>query len=445
MKDDIYTYPLTIKVRVDNGWDAVEATQAGKDVATRFVLHGDGKFLLVQAVPDAGEVVLAKATPTVCLAPVIQTPGGRHRGRVAISVASPTTDAAIRYTLDGTDPGPGSQLYGGPVVIEKDATVEFRAACFREGIMPSPVVGATYEVWLDRVPPKLVTADAVAGTSSVALGFSERLDKASAENAARYSIEGLRVGKAQLLGDERTVVLDIGVVPEGQALVVAVQGVTDLSGNAVAQDAPLAVTPAARATDEGLVAHWRFGESANALYVLDGCGASGPGLVNGTPQRADTDKGPAFVFDGKTTITTPNSTYGLTKNNACTVAVWVRFDGALKGQVVAKGKYAVPFAVSGYPNRQAIQAYARMGKDVKKNLPGKIERGTWYHVAIAAGDDTLIMYLDGKAVFEEKFEVRVRCPNEPTFMGKGLSGAVADLRVYNCALSPDEIATLAGK
>ena len=40
-------------------------------------------------------------------------------------------------------------------------------------------------------------------------------------------------------------------------------------------------------------------------------------------------------------------------------------------------------------------------------------------------------------------EIKVKTPNEPMFMGKGLTGAVADLRIYNRALSADEIAKLA--
>ena len=79
------------------------------------------------------------------------------------------------------------------------------------------------------------------------------------------------------------------------------------------------------------------------------------------------------------------------------------------------------------------------------NLPGKIERGAWYHVALTAGGGKVAMYENGEAVVTESLEVKVRCPRAPMFMGKGFTGRVADLRVYDRALTPDEIAKLAGE
>ena len=445
MKDEVYTYPLTVKVRVDGSWDAVKATQAGKEVVAQFVLHDEDKFLLVKARPDGGEVVLLKTAPTVCLPPAVLTPGGRHRDRVEVRVASPTSGAAIRYTMDGTAPGPGSPLYEKPVVIARDAAVEFKAACFREGLEASPAVSTTYEVWLDRVPPRLLAADAVAGTGIVALTFSEQLAGAPAEKPAHYRLGGVTIEKAELLADGRTVVLRTSPVPGGKSLPMTVTGAADLSGNAVAQEKPLSVRPSNRSMDEGLLAHWRFAESVNASYALDSCGALPPGLAAGTPQRAATEKGASFVFDGKTTIQMPAGNYGLDKANAFTVSLWARFDGALKGQLVQKGKYSVPFGIHGYVHRQAFQIYARAGKDFRTILPGKIERGAWYHVALTVGEGKLAMYKNGEPVVTEDLEVRVRCPREPMFLGRGFTGKIADLRLYGRALSPDEVARLAGR
>ncbi len=60
MKDDIFDFPLTVKVRLPDGWMAVSATQGGKSVAARTVDHEGARFALVDAVPDRGEVVLTR-------------------------------------------------------------------------------------------------------------------------------------------------------------------------------------------------------------------------------------------------------------------------------------------------------------------------------------------------------------------------------------------------
>jgi len=55
--------------------------------------------------------------------------------------------AAIRYTLDGTPPGPGSPRYEKPILLEKPGLCEIRfAAEGADGRVSSRVFGALYEV-----------------------------------------------------------------------------------------------------------------------------------------------------------------------------------------------------------------------------------------------------------------------------------------------------------
>jgi len=61
MADEWFDYPLTAKVRIDNGWNGVEAVQAGESTAVALVAHGGNAYALVQAVPDRGEVALRAA------------------------------------------------------------------------------------------------------------------------------------------------------------------------------------------------------------------------------------------------------------------------------------------------------------------------------------------------------------------------------------------------
>ena len=61
MDDTLFDFPLTVKVRLTDDWEAVSATQAGAPVEVSMSEHDGGHFALVQAVPDKGEVVVTNA------------------------------------------------------------------------------------------------------------------------------------------------------------------------------------------------------------------------------------------------------------------------------------------------------------------------------------------------------------------------------------------------
>gem|GEM_PF-1311771 len=56
---------------------------------------------------------------------------------VTVAMTTSTVDAAIRYTLDGSDPTPSSQLYNGPITLTDTTTIKARA--FREGVTEVPI------------------------------------------------------------------------------------------------------------------------------------------------------------------------------------------------------------------------------------------------------------------------------------------------------------------
>ena len=62
--DKLFDYPLTVKVRVKDTWQTVAATQGDKAVEAKVIEHDGGKFALVQAIPDRGEVVLKPSGAT---------------------------------------------------------------------------------------------------------------------------------------------------------------------------------------------------------------------------------------------------------------------------------------------------------------------------------------------------------------------------------------------
>ena len=60
MADAVFDYPLTVKVRLPDGWNKVTATQNAKAIPADVIEHEGAKYALVKAVPDKGQVLLKK-------------------------------------------------------------------------------------------------------------------------------------------------------------------------------------------------------------------------------------------------------------------------------------------------------------------------------------------------------------------------------------------------
>ena len=77
-------------------------------------------------------------------APEVTPAAGEYDRYVSVELSSPTRLATVRYTLDGSDPGAGSEAYDGPITVEKDATVKARS--FVPHLPPSDVAVAEYRI-----------------------------------------------------------------------------------------------------------------------------------------------------------------------------------------------------------------------------------------------------------------------------------------------------------
>ena len=60
MKDDVFDFPLTVKVRLPDGWKTVKASQGEKPVKADFLVNEGAPYALVYAVPDRGKVVVSQ-------------------------------------------------------------------------------------------------------------------------------------------------------------------------------------------------------------------------------------------------------------------------------------------------------------------------------------------------------------------------------------------------
>jgi hypothetical protein len=75
--------------------------------------------------------------------PTVSNPGRFYAGSVSVLLSCATPGAAIRYTLDGSEPGPASSLAGAALVFTSTSRV-LRARAFAPGMVPSDIVTHTY-------------------------------------------------------------------------------------------------------------------------------------------------------------------------------------------------------------------------------------------------------------------------------------------------------------
>jgi glucose/arabinose dehydrogenase len=89
-------------------------------------------------------------SPTVA-APLFNPAAGTYSAPLNVTLSSPTPNAIIYYTLNGSTPTIASTLYSGPIVLSASRTIKAIAA--KDGYLSSAVSTATYTI----VPPPFET------------------------------------------------------------------------------------------------------------------------------------------------------------------------------------------------------------------------------------------------------------------------------------------------
>jgi alpha-mannosidase len=173
-------------------------------------------------------------------APTIQPAGGSFSDAHQITLDPPLYySGPLHYTTDGSAPTVNSPVYSGPIWLTHSADV--RAAALEPGGRLGEVTSAHLEI-RDTTPPTLTSAYGVVSTPILVARFSEPVERASAETASNYQVPGVgAIQEARLAADQQTVTLR-GTQPIGTSgSALQVSGVRDLSGNAIAASAQIAL------------------------------------------------------------------------------------------------------------------------------------------------------------------------------------------------------------
>ena len=204
--------------------------------------------------------------------------------------------------------------------------------------------------------------------------------------------------------------------------------------------------------DTGLVGNWKLDEPSGAAIADSSGYGNGGNLVGGfgrtTPPPAITFSDPnAATFDG-----TAYSILGITgipANNAPqTISVWVNLTsnaGVQNFVTLINGGSGSAVQV-GIRNPNVVVWSYGGGTLASAPLTGT---GAWHHITYTYDGTTHRLYLDGVAGTPTTNPPQTSTPTQ-TYLGsydganEFLQGALDDVRVYNRALSPAEVTTLAG-
>jgi len=219
-----------------------------------------------------------------------------------------------------------------------------------------------------------------------------------------------------------------------------------------------------RSLKDGLVGHWPLTEVAEVGGKSGDISGSGLDLtISGasytTDRHARADA--ALSFDGLTDYLAVADNAILDLEDALTLATWVQWDGvadtgAHRG--VVKGNKVYGFRIYGsshltYPNvvmASLDNPDGGGGKSVRSS-GGLPTNGTWAHVCMTydklLGSDNLKLYIDGVLDDSDDYNSSLTSDDDDFRVSFGVSsicmnGKVADVRLYNRALTPAEVFSL---
>jgi hypothetical protein len=201
-----------------------------------------------------------------------------------------------------------------------------------------------------------------------------------------------------------------------------------------------------------LVAYYPFDGNAN-----DATGHGHDGTVNGALLTIDRfgSAASAYAFNGTTaSIVVPNDT-GLNFQNSMTVNLWMKVTGFYAGReqyLISHGNWQNRWKLSLSPSTNRLRYTLRNTTGQVKDLDGEtpIMRDTTYNVTCVYSGSELEIYLNGQLDAFTSFSGLINPTVNALTIGQSLpgennynfNGILDDIRLFNYALSLQEIASL---
>ena len=203
-----------------------------------------------------------------------------------------------------------------------------------------------------------------------------------------------------------------------------------------------------------LVAWYKFDEgSGNA--VVDSGPANIDGATVGDPPWADGALGKALVFDGNDAYVSLGNHPKFSITNQITVSAWIKINAFDKNYQTIISKGDTSWRLQRNAGTDTLE-FGCMGLPIPNNswggIYGKINVNDeqWHHAAGTYDGSRICLYVDGALDVSVDVIGTIRANDHEVYIGENVekpgrfwNGLIDDVRVYNYALSTDEIAAIA--
>jgi hypothetical protein len=202
----------------------------------------------------------------------------------------------------------------------------------------------------------------------------------------------------------------------------------------------------AAAEEAGLVVHYAF-EEGKGDVVSDSSGKGNEGVVHDT-YWVEGDFGKALEFNGRSSWIDCGMNPSLDFSEAGTISVWclpTRPDGGLVGHTDGVEWINQRLVLTLYPGANVMWAVSDGASEAHFNV-GSVRMRAWTHVAVTFNGETVKVYLNGKPTHSKDCKIKPNVKGVPLVIGRSsglgpafFQGLIDDVRMYNRALSPEEI------
>ena len=200
-----------------------------------------------------------------------------------------------------------------------------------------------------------------------------------------------------------------------------------------------------------LVGYWKFDEGSGTT-AYDSSGNGLDGTLNGDPQWVTGQLGGALDFDGDDAVEIPHNSL-LSITDEITISAWTYMRANASGEmsIVSKGGWAandLPYELTETPGGVIYwQFYDDGGRDTC--APDSPPVDEWHHIAATYDGNIFKCYIDG--VLADEWAYAGTMPENTASVtigqrsrgGTYFNGMIDEVRIYDVALTAEEVAALA--
>ena len=207
-------------------------------------------------------------------------------------------------------------------------------------------------------------------------------------------------------------------------------------------------TTVASTLGNGLVAHYKMNDNADSYVVVDSKGSNNGTSIRKTNVVTASGKiSTALTFNGSNDKISLNSNFGLGGQKKMSVSLWLNgiplagFKGIFTNTTDNVVDLVIGYDVSNiYFSTENGDGYI---------ASGVVNRAGWHHLVATKSDTEVRMYYDGVEVGNSPQPNTTIIPSENFILGLDRSvagryyqGSMDDVRIYDRALTPNEITQL---